>query len=82
MSDATFQAVHDAIAAHVADECEGESVFVTDWHMTVAAALANDAHHTMYLNIGADAPYHHKLGLMHRGLEMLTTPPEYEADDD
>ena len=76
MSDATIRAVHEAIAAHVADECEGEAVLLTDWQMTVAAAIANDPNLTMYFNVGHNSPYHHRLGLMHRGLEMLTASTE------
>lgn len=71
MSDATLNAVHDAIAAHIADESDGESVFLTDWHLTAAAALADNADRTMYFNMGSNAPYHSRLGLMYRGLEML-----------
>lgn len=71
MSEVTLQAVHDAIAAHVTDECEGQPVLLTDWQATAAAALADDMHSTMYLNLASNAPYHHRLGLMHRGLEML-----------
>jgi len=72
MSDATLEAVHAAIAAHVADECDDEVLLLTDWQATVAAAIASDPSRTMYLNVGMDAPYHHRLGLIHRGLEMLT----------
>lgn len=72
MSAATLQAVHDAIAAHIADESDGQAVLLTDWQMTAAAALATDQDLTMYFNIGHNSPYHHRLGLMHRGLEMLT----------
>ena len=79
MSDATLHAVHDAIAAHIADESDGESLLLTDWHMTVAAAIADNPDRTMYFNAGPNSPYHHRLGLMHRGLEMLTAGTE---DDD
>lgn len=77
MSDATLQTVHDAIAAHIADVSDGESVFLTDWQLTAAAALASDAHRTLYFNVGTNAPYHSRLGLIYRGLEML----EGEDDD-
>lgn len=78
MSDATLDAVHQAIAAHIADECDDEVLLLTDWQSTVAAAIASDPTKTMYFNVGMDAPYHHRLGLIHRGLEMLTSP----ASDD
>jgi hypothetical protein len=71
MSDATLQSVHDAIAAHIADESDGETVLLTDWQLTAAAALANNHDRTMYFNVGTNSPYHHRLGLMYRGLELL-----------
>lgn len=71
MSDATLQAVHDAIATHIADEADGEVVFLTDWQLTAAAAPARDTGTTMYFNVGTNSPYHSRLGLLHRGLEML-----------
>jgi hypothetical protein len=74
MSDATLEAVHQALAAHIADECQDEVLLLTGWHATVAAAIASQPSQTMYFNIGMDAPYHHRLGLIHRGLEMLTDP--------
>ena len=76
MSDATVQAVHDAVAAHIADESDGEILLLTDWQMTVAAAIADDPGRTMYFNVGHNSPYHHRLGLIHRGLEMLTSVTE------
>lgn len=71
MSDATQQAIHDAIAAHIEDESEGERILLTDWQLTAAAALAERHDRTLYFNVGTDAPYHSRLGLMYRGLEML-----------
>jgi len=76
MSETTLRAVHAAIAAHIADECGDEVLLLTAWQATVAAAIASDPSQTMYLNVGMDAPYHHRLGLLHRGLEMLTNPAE------
>ena len=77
MSDATLQAVHDAIAAHIADEADGETVYLTDWQIIAAAAPARDTGLTMYFNVGTNSPYHSRLGLLHRGLEMLVN-----GDDD
>jgi hypothetical protein len=76
MSDKTLQAVHDAIAAHIADESDGDTIFLTDWQLVAAAAIATDHERTMYFNVGSSAPYHHRLGLLHRGLEMLVSGPE------
>lgn len=79
MSDATLQAVHDAIAAHIADVSEGDALLLTDWHVTAAAAIPTDHERTMYFNLATNSPYHHRLGLMYRGLEILEGGTE---DDD
>jgi len=78
MSDATLQAVHDAIAAHIADTSD-EPLLLTDWHLTAAAAIPTNHEQTMYFNIGTNSPYHHRLGLAYRGLELLEGGSE---DDD
>jgi hypothetical protein len=70
VSDATLQGIHDAIAAHIADE-DDEALLLTDWQLTAAAAIPTNHARTMYFNLGTDAPYHHRLGLMYRGLELL-----------
>ena len=50
MSDTTLQAVHDAIAAHIADVSEGDALLLTDWHVTAGAPAkarpAGPHHHT------------------------------------
>ena len=79
MSDATLQAINDAIAAHIADVSEDESLLLTDWQLTAAAAIATNHERTMYFNVGTNSPYHHRLGLMYRGLEILEGGTE---DDD
>jgi len=79
MSDKTLQAVHDAIAAHIADVNDGEVIFLTDWQLTAAAALAERHDRTLYFNVGTNAPYHSRLGLMYRGLEMLEGGTEDEG---
>lgn len=71
MSDKTLQAVHDAIAAHIKDEADGQIMFLTDWQLTAAAALGEHPDRTMYYNVGTNTPYHSRLGLMYRGLELL-----------
>ncbi|MHC6592413.1 hypothetical protein [Arthrobacter sp. C152] len=69
MSATTLQAVHEAIAAHIADEADGDTVYLTDWQLTAAAA--RDTGTTLYFNVGTNSPYHSRLGLLYRGLEML-----------
>lgn len=71
MSDATLQAVHDAIAAHVADEADGVE-YLTEWVAIGAAAIADDPTKTMYYKLHPSMPYHHTVGLMQRGMELLT----------
>lgn len=75
MSDATKRAVQDAIAAHIADENEGESAeLLTDWVFVAAAAIANDAECTSYWFLSNDGiPYHSQLGLLHRGIEYVSS---------
>lgn len=80
MSEQTLQAVHDAIAAHIAD-LNDEGLFLTEWHCTAAAAIPAHADRTMYFNIGTNAPYHHRLGLANRGLEILIDSDDYDSDD-
>ena len=74
MSDATKQAIHDAIAAHIADENdEGTVEYLTEWVVVSSAAIANDPDCTSYWFLNSPGvAYHHKLGLLHRGLEYLT----------
>lgn len=70
MSQATLNAVHDAIAAHVADEADGIEL-LTEWVAIAAAAMGDDHSKTMYYKINLSTPYHHTLGLLERGMEML-----------
>lgn len=80
MSDATIQAINDAIAAHIAAESD-EALLLTDWQLTAAAAIATNHDRTMYFNIGTNSPYHHRLGLMYRGLELLESGSDEDEDD-
>ena len=80
MSDQTLHAIHEAIAAHIAD-MNDEGLFLTEWHCTAAAAIPAHADRTMYYNIGTNAPYHHRLGLANRGLELLIDSSIDDEDD-
>ncbi|MDQ0100459.1 hypothetical protein J2T10_000078 [Paenarthrobacter nicotinovorans] len=75
MSDATKQAVQDAIAAHIADENQssGNSIeYLTDWQLVAAAAISDDVDHTSYWFLSNDGiPYHSQLGLLHRALQYV-----------
>lgn len=72
MSDATVQAVHDAIAAHLEDVNEDGPEFLTDWVFVAAAALAEDPDATAYYYYDSSIPSHHAIGLLHRGLAVVT----------
>jgi len=78
MSDATFQAVHDAIAAHVADVNQGPVEYLTEW-LFVAATATETAGRTGYYYRDSDLPYHHAIGLLHYATEAVG---DYETDDD
>ncbi|KQQ98014.1 hypothetical protein ASF74_14875 [Arthrobacter sp. Leaf145] len=72
MSAETLQGIHDAIAAHIADENEDATEYLTEWVVTAAAVVSDNAEVTSYWFLNAkDIPYHHRLGLLHRGLEYL-----------
>lgn len=75
MSDATKRAVQDAIAAHIADENEGEPIeYLTDWIVVSAAAIATECDRTSYWFLSNDGiPYHSQLGLLHRGIEYVSS---------
>ena len=75
MSDETKRAVQDAIAAHIASENEGEPLeYLTDWIFVAAAAIAEDCDRTSYWFLSNDGiPYHSQLGLLHRGIEYVTS---------
>lgn len=62
MSDATRQAIEDAITAHLADEYD-EPWLITHWYTIVAASDA-DMDRTNYVHIAHDAPLHISLGLV------------------
>jgi hypothetical protein len=65
MSDATLQAVHDAIAAHIADVNEGDPEFLTEWVFVAATAISTDPHASSYYIYDSNIPAHHSLGLLH-----------------
>ena len=73
MSEATLNAVHEAIAAHVADEADGIEL-LTEWVAIAAAVIADDADHTSYWFLSNDSiPYHSQLGLVHRALRHINS---------
>ncbi|ASR80697.1 hypothetical protein FDI41_gp67 [Arthrobacter phage Piccoletto] len=71
MSDATLQAVHDAVAAHVADESGGTD-WLTEWVCIAVAIPQDDYEQCMYYRLSPKQPYHHSVGLLQRGMELLT----------
>lgn len=67
MSDATLQAVHDAIAAHIADVNEDDPEFLTEWVFVASAASSTDADQAAYYVYDSSIPGHHTLGLLQYG---------------
>lgn len=78
MSNATLQAVHDAIAAHIADVNEDDPEFLTEWAFVAAAAVSTDATATAYYYYDSEIPIHHATGLLHHGLNHLTRASQDE----
>lgn len=71
MSDATLQAVHDAIAAHIADDNQGAAEFLTEWVLVASCAIASSASQETYYVYSTDSPIHHTLGLLHYGKAQI-----------
>lgn len=67
MSAQTLQAIHDAIAAHIADVNEDDPEFLTEWVFVATAASSADADQTAYYVYDSSIPGHHTLGLLHYG---------------
>ena len=80
MSDATLQAVHDAIAAHIEDVNEGDPNYLTEWMFVASAAVATDVKRTAYYVYDSGLSYHHALGLMTYGLDV--TQIDFQTDED
>ena len=79
MSEATLQAVHDAIAAHLEDENQDGPEYLAEWALVATAVLAERSNATAYYYYDSDIPIHHAVGLLHHGLQHLTAP---QGDDD
>lgn len=67
MSDATLQAVHEAIAAHIADINEDDPEYLTEWLFIASAAVSTDADSTVYYYTDSSLPFHHSAGLLSWG---------------
>jgi hypothetical protein len=80
MSDATLQAVHDAIAAHIADVNEDDPEFLTEWVFIASAAISTDTDATSYYVYDSNIPLHHALGLIHYGKRQISAG--VTADED
>lgn len=71
MSEATEQAVHDAIAAHIADVNEDDPEYLTEWCIVASAAMT-DARSTAYYYLDSALPHHHARGLLEWGKDHIT----------
>lgn len=80
MSDATLQAVHDAIAAHIADVNEDDPEFLTEWIFVASAAISTDNDAMSYYVYDSNIPLHHALGLIHYGKRQVAA--SIGADED
>ena len=74
MSDATLQAVHDAIAAHIADLNAGAAEYLTEWVAVGTTAIANNPRGSMYYYLDNRIPRHHGIGLLDHGMNVLNDP--------
>lgn len=81
MSDQTLQAVHDAIAAHIADVNEDDPEFLTEWAFVAACAVSTNARATSYYYYDSDIPLHHATGLLHHGINQISRADTYDGDD-
>ena len=81
MSAETLSAVHDAIAAHIADVNEDDPEFLTEWVFIASAASSTDADQTAYYVYDSNIPGHHTLGLLQYGNIHIRSHFE-ERDDD
>lgn len=61
MSDATWQAVEDAMRIHMADENQG--AYLTGWVATCVGASAKDSHTAHYQFMNHMGPAHEWMGL-------------------
>lgn len=78
MSEATRQAIEDAIVAHLADEYD-EPWLMTHWY-AIACASDADMDRTNYVHMSASAPFHSSLGLIRvadaRLVALISRPDE------
>lgn len=77
MSEQTYKALADALAAHVAD-VQPEHPYVTAWALT-AASVGADMDETAYTNASSNTAYHVLLGLREHGTAMLVAA--YDDDE-
>lgn len=71
MSDATLQAIHDAIAAHIEDINDDDPEFLTEWAFVAATAVSTDVDSTGYYYGDSSIPFHHARGLLDWGREHV-----------
>lgn len=67
MSQATKEALADAVRAHLTDELPG--AVLTDWAIVAAATRGEESTH--YLHERSPSPFHTLLGLLTVGAEHL-----------
>lgn len=81
MSDATVQAVHDAIAAHIEDANEDSPQYLTEWCLVAAAVVSDKPKSTAYWYLDSDLPVHHAVGLLKYAEGFIDEPADVDDED-
>lgn len=82
MSDATIQAIHDAIAAHIEDANEDSPQYLTEWVIVASAVASGRPKSTAYWYLDSDLPVHHAVGLLQYASDYIATPDDLDEDED
>lgn len=70
MSAETYEALEDALRAHVADATDGG--YLTAWTLTAHAVVPDDAGASRYVYANHDGAPHEWTGLLHMALRRAT----------
>ena len=82
MSDATQQAIHDAIAAHIEDTNKDAPQYLTDWVVVAAAVVSDKPKGTAYWYLDSDLPLHHATGLLQYAGDYVMSDADEDGDED
>lgn len=76
MSTQTLANLHEAIAAHIADE--GDGVYLTEWVVSASAVIPDKPQSTAYYYYDNDLPIHHAVGLLASARSFVN---DFQSDD-